>query len=134
MYNFTEGGLNIYTRLGSPAARIKYEVIDFSDNETLGEIQLGSNYYISRNDHSTDSSDYALVWKGGIYLVDDVEENELSASSGRQAKSFNSNSYDKNGLNIKKEEDDDEDMVEVPPGYYSIRAAILKIFGDPDVA
>ncbi|KAI8072064.1 peptidase S8/S53 domain-containing protein [Thamnidium elegans] len=134
VYNFTEGGLNIYTRLGSPTARIKYDVIDFSDNKVLGEIQLGSNYYISRNDHSPESSDYALDWRGGIYLVDDVDENELSASSGAQPNSFNSNSYGNNGLNIKKEEDDDEDMVAVPPGSYSIRASVLKIFGDPDVA
>lgn len=132
-FNFTQGGLNVYTRIGSPTAHIKYHVLNGNSNQTLGEIPLGSNYYISRNDHSPENFDYILDWRGGINPINtNVDENEVLISiPPSNPKPIFINPHGNIALNV--EQSIKETLIRVPIGTYRICATVLKIFGDPKV-
>ncbi|RCI03396.1 hypothetical protein CU098_005965 [Rhizopus stolonifer] len=57
--------LHLYTRLGSPTAIIKFELVSEQD-QVIGQLWDGQSHYVSRNDHSNDLYDYALDWSGRI--------------------------------------------------------------------
>lgn len=101
----------------------------------MGEIQLGSNNYISRNDHSPQTLDYVLDWRGQLYPIDTaVGKNDVLEEVNHNQRNLNPtliNSYGNNILNIKQ--GTDRSTVSIPSGTYRIHASALKIYGNPKI-
>lgn len=130
-FNLTQEALTVFTRIGNPTSHIQYFVLNGTTNEIIGEIPLGSNYYISRNDHSPENFDYILGWRGGIIPINNnsLEGPQVLISvPPTHPRPIAISLHGNNALNIKPSIKATQDRI--PIGHYRIRAKALKIYGD----
>ncbi|KAG2206094.1 hypothetical protein INT47_003743, partial [Mucor saturninus] len=129
-FNLAYDAVTVFTRIGNPTSHIQYLVLNGTTNEVLGEIPLGSNSYISRNDHSPENFDYILGWRGGIIPINTSLDGPqvLISVPPTHPRPISINVHGNDALNIKQSIKATQDRV--PVGSYRIRAKVLKIFGE----
>lgn len=132
-FNFIQESLTLYIHIGNPTFHIWYLVLNAISNKMLGEILLGSNYYISRSDHWPENLDYILGWRGGINPINtNGDEPEVFISvPPTHIRSIFAGPHGNSALDIKHSIK--ETQAPVPAGSYRIRATALKIFGDKKI-
>lgn len=113
--------LHIYSRLGNPTSQVKYELLNDTNNEIVGELPIGSNFYLGRNDNSANNYDYVLEWKGELKNSENKERNQVKLMNIH-------------GLDIKNimTPISTSNVVYAPIGTYKLRISALKIFSDPE--
>ncbi|KAF7728340.1 hypothetical protein EC973_006281 [Apophysomyces ossiformis] len=81
VYNFRAGDvLYLYTRMGSPSAIAKLQLVQ--NDTTVGDLPHGTDHWVSRNDHGSDSSDYVYEWRGRFILRSGSNWSIRSVSNG----------------------------------------------------
>lgn len=103
----------IYTRFGSPTAHVQFQLLN--GEQVVGILPPGVQDYISRNDHSYGNYDYVLAWQGDMIPV------PQSANNGCDG--WMSSEYEVG-----------DNLTHVPSGFYTVRACVLKIFGNSGTA
>jgi hypothetical protein len=109
----SEGVMHLYSRFGSSTAHVQFQLLN--GNQLVGLLPSGTQDYIARNDHSYDNYDYVLDWRGGMVPVPKSDNNGCDALMSSENEAVDS-------------------LIHVPSGSYTIRACVLKIFGDPKQA
>lgn len=118
--------MHIYSRIGNPTSQVKYELLNDTNQAIVGELPIGSNYYLARNDHSKSNFDYVLDWRGELKS----RENMTTTTAVIRDINKQFNTHLLRVKNVMAPENTSQ-LVNAIPGTYKIRISVLKIFGNP---